>query len=95
MGRIKLGQRITFWATIDEMDIIPTQMTGNAYYTEVDNDHTLITDDKESGSGRMGALPYKSDDDNNNCNGLWGLPPGLFPETPPRVPGLLNQRAET
>jgi hypothetical protein len=82
------------------MDIIHLQMTGKSYCDKFDNGHTLITDDEESGSGRMGALPYDSDDEDDNFNGLWGLPPGLFPATPPRVlgtpprvPGLLNQRA--
>jgi hypothetical protein len=75
-------------------------MTGNPYYDEADNGRTLVTDGKESGSGRMGALPYNSDDEDENFNGLWGLPTFFssetlprLPGTPPRVPGLLNQRA--
>jgi hypothetical protein len=78
-GEDKIGAEDNIGQVIDEMDIIAIQMTGNSYYEEVVNDHTLITDDEESGSGRMGALPYKSDDEDDNFNGLWGLPPG-FPE---------------
>jgi hypothetical protein len=37
--------------------MIPIQMTGDLYYDENNSCHTLITDEEESGSGRMGALP--------------------------------------
>jgi hypothetical protein len=90
-GEDKNGTGNEIGQAMDAMDIIPFQMTGNPYYDKVDSGHVLITDDKESGSGRIGALPYDSDDEDNNSNGLWGLPPALFPETPPRVPGTPPQ----
>jgi hypothetical protein len=79
---------------INDMDITPFQMTGNPFIEEVENNHALITDTKESGSGRMGVLTDKSEDEDDDFSGLWGLPPGLFHETPPRAPGMLHQRAE-
>jgi hypothetical protein len=50
-GEDKIGADDNIGAALDESDIIPIQMTGNPYYEEVDNYHTLITDVKESGSG--------------------------------------------
>jgi hypothetical protein len=68
-------------------------MTGKPYIEDFDNDHALNTDTEESGSGRMGAFSYESEDEDDDFSGLWGLPSGLFDETLPRAPGLLNQRA--
>jgi hypothetical protein len=63
---------------IDDMDMIPIQMTGNPYIEEFNNDHALISDPEESISGRMGALNYESEDGDDDFSGSWGLPPCLF-----------------